>query len=215
MQDAEAFGKALAESQKRLYADVRLQYMRDESATRGNILEALDLIAEHVRVDTSDQTLTIILYSTHGIVIDRRFYLVPYGFNITSRNTMEESAISSSDFTEKIRNIARYGRVLLLVDACYSGALREVANMDNVSVLTSSRNEDELSLEDPEWRHGAFTKAFLDALAGGADPQGQGVIRMSTLVDSMDSALLALTHGRQRLGLHVNFGGDLLFVVGK
>jgi WD40 repeat protein len=215
VQDAEAFAKTIAESQKLLYAEIRSQFLPDESATRESVLGALDKMAEHMRADFSDQTLAIILYSTHGVVIDGKFYLVPYGFNITSRKTMEDSALSSEEFAKKIEALAQYGRVLLLVDACYSGALRDVVDMENVSVLTSSANEDELSLEDPAWRHGAFTKAFLDALAGAADPERLGVIRMSTLIDSMNSELLALTHGRQHLGLHVNFGGDLLFVAGQ
>ena len=48
--------------------------------------------------------------------------------------------------------------------------LRDALNSNNVTVLTSS-DKDELSREDR--RLGApadFTKAFLDALAGGADP---------------------------------------------
>ena len=41
----------------------------------------------------------------------------------------------------------------------------------------------------------------------------QGVIRLSALTDTMENELLSLTKGRQHLGMHVNFSGDL-FVAG-
>ncbi len=79
--------------------------------------------------------------------------------------------------------------------------------------MTSSR-KNELSEELPRWRHGAFTQAFLDALAGGADPEGHGLISMSELASAMSLDLAALTHDKQHLGPHVNFLGDL-FVVSR
>jgi uncharacterized caspase-like protein len=86
-------------------------------------------------------------------------------------------------------------------------------NMDNVTVLTSSK-KDELSRELPAWGHGAFTQSFLDALAGAADPEGQGVISMPELIKSMDQDLDHLTKGQQHLGPRVNFLGDV-FVVNR
>ncbi len=86
-------------------------------------------------------------------------------------------------------------------------------DMENVTVLTSSK-KNELSQELPAWGHGAFTQAFLDALGGAADPEGDGIIRLSALTDAMDTEVRTLTKGRQHLGLHVNFGGDL-FVVSR
>ena len=43
--------------------------------------------------------------------------------------------------------------------------------MENVTVLTSSKRN-ELSVERPEWRHGALAQAFLGALAAAADFEG-------------------------------------------
>jgi hypothetical protein len=79
-------------------------------------------------------------------------------------------------------------------------------DMENVTVLPSSR-KNELSEELPAWRHGAFTQAFLDALAGAGDPEGHGVISMSDLASAMARDLAGLTHGKQHLGPHVNFSG--------
>ena len=110
--------------------------------------------------------------------------------------------------------------MLLLLDACHSGAvgaggwatdpdakvLQDAMDMENVTVLTSSK-KNELSEELPAWKHGGLAQAFLDALTGAAD--AQGIVRLSALTDAMESELQSLTKGRQHLGMHVNFSGDL------
>jgi uncharacterized caspase-like protein len=109
---------------------------------------------------------------------------------------------------------------LLLLDACHSGAvgaqewatnpdakvLQDTMNLKNVTVLTSSQ-ENELSEELPEYQHGTLAKAFLDALSGAADRDG--IIRVYPLIDAMDNEVRSLTKGRQHLGTHPNFNGNL------
>jgi len=118
--------------------------------------------------------------------------------------------------------------VLLLLDACHSGAvgpggssaimdassLRNAINMDNVTVLTSSKDKDEQSYESPVWKHGLFTQAFLDALRGEARPDDQGRISMPDLAKAMEKGLDTLTKNQQHLGLHMNFLSDV-FVSAK
>jgi len=79
-------------------------------------------------------------------------------------------------------------------------------DLENVTVLTSSK-KNELSEELPEWKHGALAEAFLDALRGAAD--SQGVVPLTALTDAMEKEIRQLTKGRQHLGMHVNFSGDL------
>jgi len=73
-------------------------------------------------------------------------------------------------------------------------------------------------MESAAWNHGAFTEAFLDALAGGARADDQGRISMPELAKAMDKAmdkdLDGLTKGKQHLGPHVNFLTDM-FVVNR
>ena len=108
----------------------------------------------------------------------------------------------------------------MLLDACDSGALgtggwatdpeakvlQDAMDMENVTVLTSSKRN-ELSVELPEWRHGALAQAFLGALAAAAD--SEGIITRSALTDIMENEVQSLTKGRQHLGMHVNLSGDL------
>lgn len=228
--DAHDVASALLASQKSapgkatLYADVSVQYLADEKANRAAILEAMDAMAHNMRATGSDQDVAVILFSSHGEMIDGQFYLVPYGLDARTPTAMETSAVSADEFARKVKALAERGKVLLLLDACHSGAvglggnpdasaLRNAVNLDNVTVLTSSR-KDELSQESSAWNHGAFTQAFLDALNGGADPEGHGVISMPELARAMDKDLETLTKGKQHLGPHLNFLSDV-FVVSR
>jgi WD40 repeat protein len=225
-EDAHDVATALQESQKlgpgkaSLYADVKIQYLPNDQADNTAIRDALDNMASSMTTSGSGQDVAVILVSSHGEMIDGQFYLVPYGVDVGSKNKIIASALSASDFAEKVQAIAAHGKVLLLLDACHSGAvrpggwatdpdakiLRDVLNMDNVTVLTSS-DEKGLSEELPTWRHGALAQAFLDALTGAGD--SNGIIRLTALISQMDGDLRTLTQGRQSLGQHANFGGDL------
>jgi WD domain, G-beta repeat len=225
-EDAHDVASALRDSQKlgpgnaSLYADVKIQYLPNDQADNTAIRDALDDTATSMRTSSPDQDVAVILVSTHGEMIDGEFYLVPYGVDLGSKNKIIASTLSATDFSKKVQVIASRGKVLLLLDACHSGAvrpggwatdpnakiLRDVLNMDNVTVLTSS-DEKGLSEELPAWQHGALAQAFLDALTGAGD--SNGVIRLTALINQMDGDLRTLTQGRQSLGQHTNFGGDL------
>ena len=225
-EDAHDVASALQDSQKMapgkpgLYADVKVTYLRNDEASNTAIRDALDDLAGSMKTGDPDQDVAVILISSHGELIDGQFYLVPYGVDIGSKNKIVASALSASDFAKKVQDIAKHGKVLLLLDSCHSGAvgpggwatdpdakvLRDAMNMENVTVLTSSDKKG-LSEELPNWRHGALAQAFLDSLTGAAD--ADGIVRLTALTATMDNELQSLTHRRQSLGMHVNFGGDL------
>jgi hypothetical protein len=136
-----------------------------------------DLAAARSDVKGGGQDLAVILFSGHGAIIDNRFYLLPYDVNARTPAEIKASAISADEFHDEVAELATYGRVLVLLDACHSGAatgtgsaltsdaevLRRSVSASNVTVLTSSTSN-EISREDDKWNHGAFTKVLLDAL---------------------------------------------------
>ena len=225
-EDAHDVAAALLESQKggpskaSLYADVDLQYLPNEKADSAAILDALDAMAQTMAKNDAGQDVAVILVSSHGEMIDGQFYLIPYGFDVGSQGRSIKSAVSAAEFVKKIGALAAHGKVLLLLDACHSGAvgaqtwakdpdakvLQDAMDLENVTVLTSSK-KNELSEELTEWKHGALAEAFLDGLKGA--PATDGVIRLSALTDAMENEVQSLTRGRQHLGMHVNFSGDL------
>jgi WD40 repeat protein len=208
-----------------LYAEVLPAYVHDSEATKEEVYEALASMQRNMAKSTGDD-LAVVMFSGHGAVLDGQFYLLPYGVNAATASRLEATAIPVTELQGKLAELAKHGRVLVLLDACHSGAaagdgtqiapnanlLRSALVASNVTVLTSS-NADEVSREDPRWGNGAFTKALLEALGGAADTNNDGLISMSELTDYLSARVAALTGGQQHVGLEQGFQRQL-FVAG-
>jgi len=224
--DARDVANALRDSQKlspgksSFYADVKVESLIDDEADNNAISDALDRVAASMAKSDSNQDVAVILMSSHGEMINGKFYLIPYGFDLGSENASRHSALSASEFAEKIAAIAAHGKVLLLLDACHSGAvgagpwlttpdakaLQDAMDLENVTVLTSSK-KNEQSQELSVWRHGALSQAFLDALRAAGD--SDGVVKLSAIVEAMTNEVKSLTKDKQHLGMHMNYDADL------
>jgi len=209
-----------------LYADVRFQYLSDDKADRAGIFGALEALKSNM-ANGLDQDLAVVLFSGHGVTIDNHFYLLPYGVDARTPAGIKASAISATEFHDEVEQVANYGRVLVLLDACHSGAatgdgfklssnadlLRSLMSASNVTVLTSSTTN-EFSREDEHWGNGAFTKVLLEALGQDADENHDGVISMSELTRYIASHVPILTRNLQHPGLDQRFEGGI-FVAGR
>jgi uncharacterized caspase-like protein len=154
-------------------------------------------------------------------------YLLPYGVDARTEADLKSSAISANEFHDEVAELAKYGRALVLLDACHSGAvtgdgstltsnadlLRSVISASNVTVLTSSTTN-EFSGEDAKWNHGAFTQVLLDALGKDADEDHDGLISMSELTHYISTHVVSLTEGHQHAGVEQRFEGEL-FIAGQ
>jgi WD40 repeat protein len=210
-----------------LYADVKLQNLRDGDADRAGIFRAFDSMKTNMAKDEPGQDLAVVMFSGHGAMIDGRFYLLPYGVDARTPADLEAAAISANEFHDKVAELAKYGRVLVLLDACHSGgvtgdgsaltsntdSLRLTIAANNVTVLTSS-SKNEFSREDEKWNHGAFTQVLLDALGKDADENHDGLISMSELTDYVLTHVISLTEGQQHPGVEQRGGGEL-FIAGQ
>src|SRR5262249_3302594 len=132
---------------------------------------------------------------------------------------IKTTALSVDAFKGELMEIAKHGRVLVLLDACHSGAtsldasakaldatvLRHELAAANVTVLTSSSGQ-ETSFEDDKWQHGAFTRVLLDALNDQAsDPDHVGLIKASALAHYVTGHVASLTDGKQTPDMEVRF----------
>ena len=210
-----------------LYADVKTQYLHDAGADRAAIFRALASMKANMAKDEPGQDLAVILFSGHGAIIDDQFYLLPYGVDAGTSADLKASAISADEFHHEVAELAKYGRVLVLLDACHSGAvtgdgsaltssadlLRSIIAASNVTVLTSS-TKNEFSREDEKWNHGAFTQVLLDALGKDADEDHDGLISMSGLTHYVATHVRGLTEGQQHPGVEQRYEGEL-FVSGQ
>jgi uncharacterized caspase-like protein len=150
-------------------------------------------------------------------------YLLPSKVDARDEVGIQATALSVSQLKDELLAIAKHSRVLVLLDACHSGAstlnggalavdstaLRTSLAAANITVLTSPSGS-ETSFEDPSWEHGAFTKALLDALSEpAADLDRNGLISVIGLTKYLTSRVPELTGGRQNPGFEVRFDGTL------
>jgi WD40 repeat protein/uncharacterized caspase-like protein len=209
-----------------LYAEVLPQYLHDSTADKAGIFEAFASMRRNMAKDSTGQDLAVVMFSGHGAIIDNRFYLLPYGVDDRTPAQVKASSISADDFQAEVQKLAEHGRVLLLLDACHSGAvsrdgsklapnadiLRSVMASSNVTVLTSS-SADEFSRENETWNNGAFTKVLIEAFGRDADENHDGLISMSELTAYVSAHVPTLTGDRQHPGVEQRFQSEL-FVAG-
>jgi uncharacterized caspase-like protein len=209
-----------------LYAEVKLQYLHDGEADKAGIFSALASMKNNM-AKGGGQDLAVILFSGHGAIIDDRFYLLPYDVNARTQAEIKASAISADEFHNEVAELATYGQVLVLLDACHSGAvtgtgstltsdadvLRRKVSASNVTVLTSS-SSNEISREDDKWNNGAFTKVLRDALGKDGDVNHDGLIWMTQLTHFVVTHVMDLTHGQQRPGVSLGYERTV-FIAGQ
>jgi uncharacterized caspase-like protein len=93
------------------------------------------------------------------------------------------------------------GRRFLFVDTCHSAnafnfrLMKDTVDADIVAY--SATNREQLSVEIPQLRHGVFTYALLEGLAGAADTNGDKVIRVFELGSFLSERVYKMTGGGQ------------------
>ena len=77
-------------------------------------------------------------------------------------------------------------------------AICELASDENGGVILAASTGKELSMEHPDWKHGAFTRALLDGMeAGEADQTPDSVIYLRELDYYISERVKELTEGNQ------------------
>jgi len=171
--------QALAELFKKqaAFGPTDVECITNEEATLSRVLEALGKLQMESRSDD----VVVIFLAGHGMKLNEtEFYFATHEVD---RGNIRETALSWQHF-QKILKTTDRRQLVLLLDACHSGdALR--AALGNLQADTSrlaatakegagavvfaSCKGNQASVEADEWGHGAFTKALLEALGGGAD----------------------------------------------
>jgi uncharacterized caspase-like protein len=150
----------------------------------------------------------MIFFAGHGINDNNGiFYMAPVGGDIKS---LRSTCLNFRDLTQTVAGIA--GKVVVFIDACHSGnvtggrgsfgdinsAVNELAGTQNGAVVFTSSMGREYSLENPEWKHGAFTKALLDGIGKGeAVKKGKNVISVKSLDLYVSGRVEELTDDKQ------------------
>lgn len=203
--DAGDFLGLLRRQEGRMYSAVRQHVLTDKGADRAAIEAAFARLREQV----APQDTTMIFLAGHGINDGAGEYLfLPRDAQL---DRLRETGLSFRRIGDQLASLP--GRTVMFVDTCHSGnivgrlragqgqnhaaAVNELASSEKNIVVFASSTGGQLSLEDPAWGNGAFTKALLEGIDGKADLLKRGRVTYKQLDAYVSDRVDELTQGRQ------------------
>ena len=178
-QDAEAIARLFRGS--RGHDRVNVTELHDAQATRDAILAVLRNTAAAAAPGD-----TIVVYlAGHGIAIKNAWYFLSPAVTEVEEEQIVRLSLSADQITGALRE-SRAARIVLMIDACNSGAVvRDVKGLVQNRVYTqlgratgfvvlAASRQDQAAHERATLGHGVFTAATMAALNGGADRNGDG-----------------------------------------
>ncbi len=168
--DAQDFGSFLVNSEGFKKDNVKL--LLNEEATRENILSALGESWLPRKANKDD--LVLIYFSTHGSPskMDAKGlnYLLAHD---TDKDVLYATGIPVQDLTRMVKDKVHADRVIVIMDACHSGAAKtddhlpidasDLSNQSGQAVICSSLPE-EVSWESKQYPNSVFTHHLMDGL---------------------------------------------------
>jgi uncharacterized caspase-like protein len=202
--DAIGVRETLEKYNHTIFRRIHATVLTEAQAQKSRIASALGSIA----AQAEQKDLTLIFLSGYASMgPDGSYYFVPQDAD-TSR--LAETAVPFNElklFLEKLPS-----RVLVILDSSHAGALSgptktesvdmsgllrtTLSQESDVMVMTSSSGS-ELSYESEQWKHGAFTQALLEGLAGKADYDRDRFVFVRELELYLNRRVPGLTGGRQ------------------
>ncbi|MEZ5660085.1 MAG: caspase family protein [Burkholderiaceae bacterium] len=201
--DATDFMATVRSQEGRLYSSVQTRLLVNEQADRRATQEALAWLRESVGPEDTG----ILFIAGHGLNGPAgEYYFMPWDADVQA---LQKTGVPEAAFRRTLAS-AR-GRTVLFIDTCHAGAiggsgasnreLRRFANdlaaSENGVIVFASSSGRQLSEEDEAWGNGAFTKAVVEGLNGGADFRRTGVVTFKSLDYFVSEEVKRLTEGRQ------------------
>jgi WD40 repeat protein len=162
--DANEFEGTLQKYSKPLFSKYESKKVLDKDATREGILKGLDWLQE--KQTASD--IAVVYFAGHGDVNNGEFYLLPQD---TDPKDMAKTALSRAEFKKRMQVLP--GRVVVVLDACHSGAIgllfddvsRQLVDEDCGVVVICAASPKQLAQEK---KNGFLTLALMEGLSGKA-----------------------------------------------
>jgi len=207
--DAHDFAGSLANQNGALYSEVSIKLLVDKDASAVAIKDGLDWLTHQV----TDHDVGIVYLAGHGIVDERnRFYFLAAD---SDPQRLRATAVAKDDISDALDGLA--GKALLFLDACHSGSMVSAgrrSTFDNNDVVNDFLHSErgvvvfaastgrQVSMEDPSWGNGAFTKALVEGLGAPGVPalakfSGSNTITPAILDAYIAQRVKALTGGKQ------------------
>jgi uncharacterized caspase-like protein len=162
---------------------------------------------EWIDTQTASTDVAMIFLAGHGVNdAGGMYYFLPVNAD-TQR--LRRTGLPYSDIKNTIATLR--GKTLLFVDSCHAGnvmgmrrgvadinaLVNELTSAENGAVVFASSTGRQFALEDPVWGNGAFTKALIEGLQGGADYRKSGAITVNMLDLYLSERVKELTNGQQ------------------
>lgn len=219
--DARDFSHHMARQTGKLYNSTVPKLLIDEQATRQNIMDGLKWLRDSV----TEKDAGVVFFAGHGDNVGQSYYFIPGEAGaFPAKGTMKSAAdfeawkkknaetvwVPGDEIAKTLLSLK--GRTAFFVDTCHSGNLAKQANrasgdmtgtlntLDDEKgvIIFASSTSKELSQEDDSWGNGAFTKAIIEGVQGGADKDKTGLIRPTYLSAYVNDRVRSLTNNEQR-----------------
>lgn len=184
--DARAFKARIAEEGRGIYKDIRTYELYDGQATK----KAMEAVIAQIQKAAGPGDLFVFYYAGHGVMSEPEgespasYYIIPHDVvkMYGNKETLESLAVSALEMRDWFKKIQAQ-KQLVLLDACQSGgaveafalrgaaeekAILQLGRSAGVTVLASTGTQQAAS-EFSQLKHGIFTYALLEGLAGKAD----------------------------------------------
>ena len=180
--DARGIADFFRQQGRKLFKDIAIDEIYNDQATRENILSRLSKLQS-----TNPQDVVLLYLAGHGENINDKWYFIPHELTYPEREEdVKAKGLSSDELSGYIKNI-RAQKILLLVDACKSGAvlvafrgfedrkaLSQLSRSTGVHIVAAS-TKDQFAAEVKDLGHGVFTYTLLEGLRGKAAGRGEPV----------------------------------------
>ena len=205
--DVRDFVNEIKKQQGKLYRQVEVKLLVDQTATRDAIMDGLDWLQRQV----TQHDVGMLFVAGHGDNDTELGYIyVPHNFSFDSKR---RTAVSFKEFDKTLNALA--GKAVFFIDTCHSGnvlgekkramarnadatgAINELISAEGGVVVFSAATGRQYALEDKAWGNGAFTKALVEGLSGKADFRNKGYVTHKMLDYYISDRVKELTKGKQ------------------
>lgn len=197
--DATLLEKTFKKHSSPLFRTIETNLITDQTTrvpTRQGILDGLGWLKQHMTRDD----VGVFFFAGHGLQDkDGEYYLLPRDGD---PNRLRATALSRPELKRQMQGLP--GRIVVLLDACNSGAIgllfddlsRELIDEDcGVVVMCASRPRQPAQEKDG---HGFFTRSLIGGLSGkGPSSKRDGCVYLHHLQQYVIDTVLELSHDQQ------------------
>jgi hypothetical protein len=176
--DATAMADLFRRRSAGLYADLKIQLVLDQQATRGGILDTVQKVAQAAQ----PEDFVVLFLAGHGAMVGQRYYFIPHEFQRQAgslEDDIRSQGIPADALADALAQV-RAQKQILILDTCASGSMLQSGRtlrdpvafrsfIDRLgqrqgvfTIAAAAAGEEAQEIE--ELSHGALTYALLAAL---------------------------------------------------